>query len=177
MEINELLERLKSSKNPATDKIEGIRFRGGEEGRFRYTWNNYNCYFGRIERDGPLEHKTEHKITSTSRDLGYAICYALNKGRCLELNGQPIVDSRVGFPLVMAINIKPYLVYPGVECNEDEIHGEINKRDIFVLFDSHVNYLEDLLKKHPLVIKHLLKRQNEARQEKLEFKKRIAVGI
>lgn len=171
MEINELLSILKSANSPARDRIEGIRFRGEEEGRFRYKWNNWKKYWGRFERYG----QRENKITSTSQDLLYAIAYALqdNRARCLELNGQPIVDSRVGFPLVMAINIKPYLTLPGLEYREDEIYGEINKKDIFVLFDSHVNHLENLLRKYPDANKHLIKRQTKARQEKLEFERAI----
>jgi len=170
-----LLEKLKSSKNHAIDKIEDIRFRGEEEGRFKYKWNNYNRYFGRIIREGHFKHRTEKKITSTSTDLLYAIAYALqdNKVRCLELNGRPIVDSRIGFPLVMAINIHPYFIYPGLEVSEDIICGEINKEDVFVLFDSKTNHFKELLEEYHTALKHLLTRQNKAREEELEFQKAI----
>jgi len=45
----------------------------------------------------------------------------------------------------MIIDISKYKTKPGIEPNEEVIIGEIDRRDIFVLFDDKVDYLKDII--------------------------------
>lgn len=138
MNIEQLLEKLKNIENPLQTIIDGVRFRGEEQGRFRFKYNNYQTYAG----DCLINN------TPTSLYLANAIFYAIERAsqrRYIEKNGHLDVLAMLGFPLVVAIDISKYKTKPGIEPNEEVIIGEIDRRDIFVLFDDKVDFLKDII--------------------------------
>ncbi len=136
MNIDQLILKLKKSQDVVNTEFDGIRFRGEEQGRFRFKYNNYQKYAGNCLINE----------TPTSRYLNSAIFYANERAsqrRYNENTGE--IDPSQGYPLVMAIDISDYLLEPGIEPNEEVIIGEIDRRDIFVLFDDKTDFLEDTI--------------------------------
>lgn len=77
-----------------------------------------------------------------------------------------------GFPLVMAIDMSKYKTKPGIEPNEEVIIREIDRRNIFVLFDDEVDFLNDIIP--PSWYETLIFQQKQARKTeniKREIKK------
>ena len=62
----------------------------------------------------------------------------------------------------MAIDTSEYLLKPGLEFREEVISGEIDKKDIIVLFDDKVDYLKDII--HPAWHEALVFQQKQARK-------------
>lgn len=155
MDIEQLLEKLKSIKKPLRTKLNGIRFKGEEQGRFRFKHNHYQKYAG----DCLINE------TPTSFYLDNAIFYANERAsqrRYIEKNGHLDILPILGFPLVMAIDISRYKTKPGIEPDEEVITGEIEKKDIFVLFDDKVDFLNDII--HPSWYATLIFQQKQARK-------------
>ena len=66
MLLEKILSNLKNLSDPVNTEINGIRFRGEEQGRFRFKYNNYQTYAG----DCLINE------TPVSKILGQAITYA-----------------------------------------------------------------------------------------------------
>ena len=129
MRINDILAKLA--------RQESIRFRGEEQGRFRFKFNN-DDYCGSVGS----------RKTSVTAGLNYAILYAIHRSdgrRYNEQIGQPIMCQRYGFPLVMAIDVSKYPRRPGAEPGEEVLSGKIEREDIVILFDENTDYLKQLI--------------------------------
>ncbi len=153
MLLEKILSNLKNLSDPVNTEINGIRFRGEEQGRFRFKYNNYQTYAG----DCLINE------TPVSKILGQAITYAnlrTELRRYDEKTGE--IYPYQGFPLVMAIDTSEYLLKPGLEFREEVISGEIDKKDIIVLFDDKVDYLKDII--HPAWHEALVFQQKQARK-------------
>ena len=136
MLLEKIMNALKNMLDPVNTELGGVRFRGEEQGRFRFKYKAYEKYAGDFG-------KNETPVSKLLRD---AIFYANERAslRRYDENTNEIYPCK-GFPLVMAIDITPYLLKPGIEPNEEVIIGETYKKDIFVLFDDKTDYFKGII--------------------------------
>ncbi len=136
MDIEEFRTRLRGAEFILEEEIANIRFRGEEQGKFRYR-RKQEYYVGNYS---DME-------TSTSYLLPWVIIYAMEragKSAVDEEDGQPKIPLQTGYPVVMAIDVTDYDLKPGLEGEEEVISGPIKQEDVLLLFDDKIDFIKEI---------------------------------